>query len=91
MRRFNQVLSLLMLGFIALFINGTDGIISMRCFKRPNVGPSCGKRGLYFNYEVVENMCRGFIYTGCNTEINTDENRFETVEDCEDTCLMYQI
>ncbi|XP_023174629.2 kunitz-type serine protease inhibitor-like [Drosophila hydei] len=89
MRRFNKVLSLLTLGFIALFIIGTDGTTSSRCFRKPNLGKSCGKQGHYYYYVVAHNMCVSFVYTGCNTVIEKNENRFKTFDECENVCLRF--
>ncbi|KAJ2946170.1 hypothetical protein O0L34_g5104 [Tuta absoluta] len=54
------------------------------CQLQPRTG-NCQQERTYFYYQAQSDTCREFTYTGCNG----NENRFNTITDCERFCKGY--
>ncbi|CAF0851289.1 unnamed protein product [Brachionus calyciflorus] len=54
-----------------------------RCYQQVEVGP-CYAAMRRFHYNSTSNQCEQFIYGGCQG----NENNFETVEECNSSCLI---
>ncbi|CAH0719454.1 unnamed protein product, partial [Brenthis ino] len=51
------------------------------CFQPFKTG-YCPSHMLYFYFDAQTETCKSFLYTGCSG----NENRFDTLEECEETC-----
>ncbi|XP_015367739.1 PREDICTED: kappaPI-actitoxin-Avd3b-like isoform X2 [Diuraphis noxia] len=58
-----------------------------RCFLPPDEG-NCGNRltlRVKYYFDSTNDDCSEFIYFGCGG----NDNRFDTFEECENTCIFY--
>jgi hypothetical protein len=82
-----RVLWLLLLAPIAFNLGGCsgDGLtqndLPVQCLDKPQPG-ACKKRVIRYFYDYRSDRCRTFQYGGCGGRVP-----FETLEECEKTCL----
>lgn len=60
-------------------------VIDPRCKLNLEQGP-CRTYFIYWYYDMQANACAQFWYGGCQG----NGNRFETEDECKDTCVLYR-
>lgn len=82
-----QPVWLLFVASIALVFSGCSGgditqnDLPVQCLDKPEQGP-CKKREIRYYYDYHYDNCRTFHYGGCQGHVP-----FDTLEECESTCL----
>nr|AUF41093.1 protease inhibitor-like protein [Anastrepha fraterculus] len=74
---------LFVFGIIALLLCSTvQAVDKSACSQPREIGP-CRKADPKFFYNSEKKACEDFLYGGCKG----NDNRFDTKEECEKTCL----